>query len=89
MSMPLLLGGALRLIKHKELFLWWLDVLDHLFILDISIAPLQVHYYSEALPTQHGYRVGILHRHRQLQVKDFPKVPTCQLERDSNPRPSG
>jgi len=24
----------------------------------ISIAPPQVHYYSEALPTQHGYCVG-------------------------------
>jgi len=30
----------------------------HSFILDISIAPLQVHYYSEALPTQYGYCVG-------------------------------
>ena len=27
----------------------------HSFIQAISIAPLQVHYYSEALPTQHGY----------------------------------
>ena len=27
--------------------------------------------------------------HRQLQVKDLPKVPTWQLERESNPRPSG
>src|SRR6218665_11636 len=26
----------------------------HSFILDISILPLQVHYYSEALPTQQG-----------------------------------
>ena len=25
------------------------------FIQAISIAPLRVHYYSEALPTQHGY----------------------------------
>jgi len=25
------------------------------FIHTISIAPLQIHYYSEALPTQHGY----------------------------------
>ena len=29
------------------------------FIQAISIAPLQVHYYSEALPTQHGYCVGV------------------------------
>ena len=27
--------------------------------------------------------------HRQLQVKDLPKVPTWRLERQSNPRPSG
>ena len=27
-------------------------------------------------------------RHRQLRVNDFPKAPTWQLERDSNPRPS-
>src|SRR6218665_2839332 len=28
-------------------------------------------------------------RHRQLQVKDLPKVPTWRLGQDSNPRPSG
>jgi len=28
----------------------------------ISIASLQVHYYSEALPTQHGYCVGVSRR---------------------------
>ena len=28
-------------------------------------------------------------RHRQLWVKDFPKVPTWRLERNSNPRPFG
>ena len=27
--------------------------------------------------------------HRQLQVKDLPKVPTWRLERELNPRPSG
>src|SRR6218665_910543 len=27
--------------------------------------------------------------HRQLQVKDLPKVPTWRHERESNPRPSG
>src|SRR6218665_2428869 len=27
--------------------------------------------------------------HRQLQVKDLPKVPTWRLERESNPRLSG
>ena len=28
-------------------------------------------------------------RHRQLWVKDLPKVPTCRLERESNPWPFG
>src|SRR6218665_3418331 len=32
----------------------------HSFIQTISIAPLQVHYYSEALSTQHGYSAGIV-----------------------------
>ena|SRR6218665_1966912 len=31
----------------------------HSFIHSISIVPLQVHYHSEALPTQHGYCVGV------------------------------
>src|SRR6218665_3357289 len=30
-----------------------------------------------------------LKRHRQMRVKDLPKVPTWRLERDSNPRHSG
>ena len=33
----------------------------HSFIQTISIAPLQVQYYSEALPTQHGCCVGVSH----------------------------
>jgi len=32
------------------------------FIHSISIAPLQVHYYSEALLTQHGYCVRVSRR---------------------------
>ena len=28
-------------------------------------------------------------RHRQLRVKDLPKVPTWRLEQDSNPRSTG
>jgi len=31
------------------------------FIHSVSIAPLQVHYYSEALLTQHGYTVSEFH----------------------------
>src|SRR6218665_3029073 len=34
----------------------------HSFIQTISIVPLQVNYYSEALPTQHGYCAGVSHR---------------------------
>src|SRR6218665_268311 len=63
----------------------------HSFVKVTSILPLQVHYYSEALPTT----ARILHRsftpkrHRQLRVKDLPNVPTWRLERNSNPRPFG
>src|SRR6218665_1890541 len=34
----------------------------HSFTQAISIAPLQVHYYSEALPTQHGCSVEVSRR---------------------------
>jgi len=34
----------------------------HSFIQAISIAPLQVHYYLEALLTQHGYCIGVSRR---------------------------
>ena len=40
-----------------SLFRW--SNLVHSFIQAISIAPLQVHFYSEALPTQHGYCAGV------------------------------
>jgi len=33
---------------------------DHFY--KLSIAPLQVRYYSEALPTQHGYCAGVSRR---------------------------
>ena len=40
---------------------------------------------------RHWYCVGVNtpKRHRQLWVKDLPKVPTWRLERDLNPRPFG
>jgi len=65
-------------------------IIIHSFIPDISIAPLQVHYYSQALPTTSRYCVGVNtpKRYRQLRVKDLPKVPTWWLEWDSNLRPS-
>jgi len=34
----------------------------HSFTQAISIAPLPVHYYSEVLPTQHEYCVGVSHQ---------------------------
>jgi len=44
-----------------ELHTKWTHTL-YSFIHTISIAPLQVHYYSEALPTQHGYCAGVSRR---------------------------
>src|SRR6218665_1124830 len=38
------------------------DANNHSFIQTISIAPLQVHVYSEALPTKHGYCAGVSRR---------------------------
>src|SRR6218665_1354557 len=43
-----------------------------LFHSGYSIAPRQVHYYSEALPTT--ARSFTPMRHRQLRVKELPKV---------------
>ena len=57
------------------------SIVIHSFFPDISIAPLQVHYYSEVLPCrlQHGY--GFMPKpQRQLRVKDLPKVSTWRLE---------
>ena len=78
--------------KIVNTFYPWLPmwVFIHSFILDISIVPLQVHYYSEVLPTQHGYCVGVSRRSAQATAsKGLPKVPTWRLERDLNPQPSG
>src|SRR6218665_951508 len=46
----------------------------HSFIQTISIAPLQVHYYSEVLPTQHGYCAGVPRR----SATGNRKLRTCQ-----------
>ena len=46
------------------------------FILAISILPFQVHYYSEALPTQHGYCIGVSRRSAQATVsKELAQGP--------------
>jgi len=53
------------------------------FILDIYIAPLQVNYYSEVLPTTAltmCRRVKTPKHYRQLWVEDLPKVPMSQPE---------
>ena len=42
-------------------FLSFIHSFIYSFIPYISKAPLQVHYYSEALPTQHGYCVEVSH----------------------------
>ena len=53
----------------------------HLFIQAISIAPLRVHYYSEAFPTlQHGYCVGVSSRSGYC-----PRSPMA-ARAESNPR---
>jgi len=44
----------------------------HSFIRAISIAPLQVRYYSEALPTQHRYCAGISRRTHDPPVERRP-----------------
>jgi len=38
------------------------SLVNNSFFPDISIAPLQVHYYSEVLPTQHRYCVTVSRR---------------------------
>ena len=60
----------------------------HSFIQTISIAPLKVQFYSEALPTQPGYCAGVSRRSATGNC-ELPKVPTWRLEQESNPRPSG
>ena len=68
-----------------DIYIRWI----HSFIPAISVAPLQVLYHSEALPTtaRIGPTVSEFHAEarRQLQVKVLPKVPTWRLERESNP----
>ena len=54
-----IVGNALPVEIIEE---WRSPAFIHSFIHDISIAPLQVHHYPEALPTQHGYCVGVSRR---------------------------
>ena len=83
-----LLPSTFALLKVNELASNWQTDRDrynqsHSFIQDISIAPLQVHYYSEALPTtERCYSVGVNtpKRYRQLSVKDLFMVPKVGFE---------
>jgi len=54
-------GRAIRNTVHVHVGLSYSKVI-HSFIQAVSIAPLQVHYYSEELPTQHGDCVGVSRR---------------------------
>ena len=59
----------------------------------ISIAPLQVLYYSEALPTRPTARIlygSFTPKRTATAGKELAQGPyTWRLERESNPRPSG
>jgi len=62
----------------------------YLFIQAISIVPFLVHNYSEALPTQHGYCVGV----SRWSATGNSERRTCsrpvwRLERDSTFRTKG
>ena len=50
MSSLIATRGGSDVVRESRLYLDF-EQGHHLFIPDISIAPLQVHYYSEALPT--------------------------------------
>src|SRR6218665_1736605 len=51
----------------------------HSFIQTISIALLQVHFYSEAVQTQHGYCAGVSHRTQQpVLVKELAQGPNLR-----------
>jgi len=47
-----------------------------IFVQTISIAPLQVHYYSDALPTQHGYcaRISCRSATGNCELRTCPRI---------------
>ena len=61
----------------------------HSFIQALSIAPLQVHYYSEVLPRRHADTVSVFHAEAPLSTpsEGLAQGPAWRLDRDSNPRP--
>ena|SRR6218665_582638 len=58
----------IRFIWSKLRVLVWSIFLQCSFIPTISIAPLQVHFYSEVLSTQHRYCAGVSRRAPQATV---------------------
>jgi len=65
-----LLDYLSRLPSDKELVSYPLFIhsINHSFIHSFSIAPLQAHYYSEALPTQRGCCVGVSRRSATISM---------------------
>ena len=61
----------------------------HSFIQTIFRALLQIHYYSQVLPTQHGYCVRVSRQSAtgNCEWKICRRSPMWRLERDSNPPP--
>ena|SRR6218665_1143770 len=76
----------------RRLFLWhfWFCISVHLC--NFMSTNLFIHsgYFNSASSSPLLGRQStdtVSEFHRQLRVKDLPKVPTWRLERDSNPRP--
>ena len=69
--------------KYVSFIYSFIYLFIHSFTPAISIAPHQVIYYSEALPTTARIGPTVLEfhaqAHRQLQVKDLSNVPTWRL----------
>ena len=51
------------------------------FIQAISIAPLEFHYYSEVLSTQHGYCIGVSSRAPQATASEVLSQVPCVAAR--------
>jgi len=60
---------------NQPLKLKRLNINVHSFIQAIYIAPLQVRYYSEALPTVHGYCAGVSRRSAtgNCELRTYPR----------------
>jgi len=72
-----------RLLIHC--YSWWFIHSDHFY----SVSSSQLLLRSASDIARLLCRSFTWKRHRQLWVKDLPKVPTWRLERESNTRPFG